>query len=582
MPDLKVPRTTGTYADVLTALGLAELIVKEGVTPTIREGPDAFSLELPRPPTFTTKRRLYRFIRGDRDDSDKRPGEIDYGRLKAAWSEHFEFLKKTEKNQEARDGYIPPLDLDNRTLITSLVDLLKPIQNSAYNKTSDTLVGMTNGQYQAFASALTDYFDPHNTATFEKCWKARAEEGDFKGKVSAVQAFNPMMGKGMNARKANSVSMSQLKEWLPIEALKFTGWWVGIITATPKKSKDRKVLCAVPADIGYENYRDVMEGLRKNFRGGGSVQIDVRAALELSRTLLEYHPEREPGFYYPKEAISGLYSAYFKNLGSAKGVSNLSLISLPSWVAVDLGDVEKEIPAWSEILSEHLAVVGRLDESRADQYNLLLNYRDFMSSDSLDAFLDFLIAYGVFALAKVDREKTHRAARWFDSTGLRKVMLAMDENLSKILEDEGFQNVAAAIRRATRGAVYAKLRGNKTYPVHYGLAQDLNRKARYKIDFIGALADFATEYNSENLRVSERLSSQDLSEEDKRKRRRPDLSTEDIAATTKLLDTCDSTTVAKLLIAFGYAKGPQDPADPDPETDSGETGEGFVEEEVEA
>ena len=262
MPDLKVPRTTGTYADVLTALGLAELIVKEGVTPTIREGPDAFSLELPRPPTFTTKRRLYRFIRGDRDDSDKRPGEIDYGRLKAAWSEHFEFLKKTEKNQEARDGYIPPLDLDNRTLITSLVDLLKPIQNSAYNKTSDTLVGMTNGQYQAFASALIDYFDPHNTATFEKCWKARAEEGDFKGKVSAVQAFNPMMGKGMNARKANSVSMSQLKEWLPMEALKFTGWWVGIITATPKKSKDRKVLCAVPADIGYENYRDVMEGLR--------------------------------------------------------------------------------------------------------------------------------------------------------------------------------------------------------------------------------------------------------------------------------------------------------------------------------
>ncbi len=582
MPDLKVPRATGTYADVLMALGLAELIAKEGVTPTIKEGPDALSLELPRLPTFTTKRQLYRFIRGDRGDSNKRPDEIDYGRLKVAWSEHYEFWRETRKNREARDDYMPPLDLDNRTLITSLVDLLKPIQKSAYNKTSDTLASMTNGQYQAFALALTDYFDPHNTATSEEFWKARAGEGDFRRKVSAVQAFNPMMGKGMNAHKANSVSMSQLKEWLPIEALKFTGWWIGIIAAIPKKSKDLKVLCAVPANISYEKYRDVMERLRKNFRGGGSVQIDVCAALELSRTLLEYHPERGSDFYYPKETIGGLYSAYFKNLGSAKGVSNLSLISLPPWVAVDLGDVEKEIRAWSEILSEHLAVVVRLDESRADQYNLLLNYRDFMSSDSLDAFLDFLIAYGVFALAKVDREKTHRAARWFDSTGLRRVMLAMDENLSKILEDEGFRNFAAAIRRATRGAVYAKLRGNKTYPVHYGLAQDLNRKARYKTDFVGALADFATEYNSENLRVSERLNSQDLSEEERRKRRRPDLSTEDIAATTKLLDTCDSTTVAKLLIAFGYAKSPQDPTDPDPETASGETAEGLVEEEVEA
>ncbi|CAN5889364.1 hypothetical protein BH24DEI2_BH24DEI2_07320 [soil metagenome] len=560
MIELKVPRTTATYADVLVALGLAELVKKENVIATIRESPDAFTLELPQTPTFDTKRLPYRYIR-TKDDSGKHPNEIDYLSLKSAWETHFEFLRQAKGDKEALENHESPIEFDNRTLITSLVDLLKPIEGSAYDKTFELIAWLTDEQYKAFASLLMTYFSTHNAAAFEKDWKALAKKEGLKEKESSVQVFNPMMGKGMNAAKANSISMSPVKEWLPIEALKFMGWWVGVIASTPRKSKDRKVLCAVPADIAYDRFLDVMGELRASFRGGGSIQIDVRAALNLARILLKFHPQRAGDFWSPKQAVSGLYSVYFLNLGSAKGVSNLSLISLPSWVVLDLSNIDEEVQAWSEILFDHLIIVGRLDESRTDQYNLLLDYRNFMSGGSLNALLEFLIAYGIFALAKTDREKTPRAARWFSPVGLRKVMLNMDETLSDILENQGFQNVAAAIRRATRGAVYAKLNGNKNYPVHYGLAQELKRKAFRKPDFVRALSDFVAEYNNENLRVAERFGRpyQKLTEVE-RKKLRTTISDEDFSNVVRLLDTFDSETGAKTLIAYGYTKSASEPA----------------------
>ena len=67
-------------------------------------------------------------------------------------------------------------------------------------------------------------------------------------------------------------------------------------------------------------------------------------------------------------------------------------------------------------------------------------------------------------------------------------------SLSVILENPGFQSIAGAIRRSTRGALYAKkLGGDKTYEVRYGLAQELKRKAMYKNEFATALAGFISE-----------------------------------------------------------------------------------------
>ena len=122
-------------------------------------------------------------------------------------------------------------------------------------------------------------------------------------------------------------------------------------------------------------------------------------------------------------------------------------------------------------------------------------------------------------------------------------------SLSAILENAGFQSIAGAIRRSTRGALYAKKLGvDKTYEVKYGLAQELKRKAVYKEEFAAALAGFVSEYMTENLRAA-----------DRGKRQRPAVTTTDLEQVIALMDTHNSETVAMLLIAYGYAKEPSEP-----------------------
>lgn len=141
------------------------------------------------------------------------------------------------------------------------------------------------------------------------------------------------------------------------------------------------------------------------------------------------------------------------------------------------------------------------------------------------------------------------------------------ESLSVILENPGFQSIAAAIRRATRGALYAKKLGNdRTYEVRYGLAQELKRKALYKSEFAAALANFISEYMTENLRAA-----------DRDKRQRPAVTTTDLEEVVGLMDKYDPETVAMLLIAYGYAKEPRDadePVNDDPPQDQDAVAEG--------
>ena len=249
----------------------------------------------------------------------------------------------------------------------------------------------------------------------------------------------------------------------------------------------------------------------------------------------------------PNHVIAGFNTAYFKNLGSSKGVSNLSFIGLPEWVEVE-DNTDRTL--WIEVLKEHRSILSRLDESRSEQHNLLEYYRDFLSGNALEQFLEFLVDYGAFALSQAERSKP---IQWFTTTLLGRVLMGMDDKdtgkLSLILENTGFQNIAGAIRRSTRGALYSKkLSNDKTYEVRYGLAQELKRKAMYKEEFATALAGFISEYMTENLRAA-----------DRDKRGRPSVTTTDLEQVIGLMDSHNPETVAMLLIAYGYSKEPKDP-----------------------
>ncbi|NLW16859.1 MAG: hypothetical protein GX033_04300 [Firmicutes bacterium] len=120
----------------------------------------------------------------------------------------------------------------------------------------------------------------------------------------------------------------------------------------------------------------------------------------------------------------------------------------------------------------------------------------------------------------------------------------MSYQLRSVIDNSGFQNIAAAIRRSTVSAQYRKaISGKQVFEFKYGLAQEWKQKMRFKDKFVAALADFVQQYNNENARHVE----QD-------KETRPRITTRDLDQVIDLIEQYGSELVGMLLLAYGYAK----------------------------
>ena len=117
------------------------------------------------------------------------------------------------------------------------------------------------------------------------------------------------------------------------------------------------------------------------------------------------------------------------------------------------------------------------------------------------------------------------------------------KELTPIIQSEGFQNIARAIRQSTVTLQYMARSGRPPYDIRYGLGQELRRKASYPDEFIQALGDFLHTFNAENARVAE-VSSQHW---------RKSIREDDIIEIVRLIDEHGPQTVCHLLLAFGYA-----------------------------
>jgi hypothetical protein len=192
-------------------------------------------------------------------------------------------------------------------------------------------------------------------------------------------------------------------------------------------------------------------------------------------------------------------------------------------------------------------VIREIDETRSDGYNLLRTYRDFVAGNNWSAFFDFAAGYSheIF-------RRYNEGARWvptFSPCQLRRLIMAANKPLLPIVENEGFQNVAYAIRYSTVIPQSRKARGQDSlYEVRYGLGAELKRKATVRDEFIVALGDFLQSYNQENAQKLENT----------RQQMRRDLRTTDLEEVVRLVDTYGSEVVANLLIAYGYAREPRE------------------------
>lgn len=389
-----------------------------------------------------------------------------------------------------------------------------------------------------------------DVAQVEKEWEraVKRKAGKVETKATAIQLLNPSQGKGQNEPKANRLKMDNVDSFWLLEYLKALGMYHCAVPRRVQGTNDRKTYALAPVNMRLGANDKVLEKFQEALRNDTAVKMDILAALRYTKCFLEYCEQAKEADLMaellgqgPEDFVAGMYVAYYKNLGQASAVMNLSFIELPRWMRVESPD---DVSTYKEVIEEHENIIRNIYEERGG-YDLLVYYRDFLSGGKWEAFFDFTAAYGPFLMRELDREPYR--VKPFTTKNLEVLIMKSNEPLAPILETPGFRNIAEAIRRSTIIPQY-RGRGESEYDIRYGVGQELKRKALYNDEFIAALSELMQSYNAENARVYEKTG----------KQYRKNILTTDVEDVVRLVDRYGATTVGNLLIAFGYAREPRE------------------------
>ena len=595
-----VPKRTGTYSDVLMAYGLAVLldhIFRQVKDPAERwrivleDGGSHYLVRLSEPVQeewvkTCTFFHLLPFI-------TRRGITVPDGLvlIRNRDQERSDFFRYIQSEEQTVDSNLTSPPLPDFRVLDFLghqnVQVTNPVKKNgkivgfqSYNAVVIRWAKYRDGFSTSVSTILRMFAAPETDLNaIAQEWRKLSEAQSDDVRITSSQALNPMQGQGQNKPKANALDTRQnLKEFWLLEYLKAVGFWrcaAPQLIRPPLRNPtnrdwdkaDWKVYVLAPRTLSLSAQREAFDRFRSVISSETSLKSDVVYVLLFSRHWLSYVEAAwrdEDDFDLPaapEQVVAGFHVAQFKRLSrNAYTMVNLSFLSLPAWS----GDLQNraDVVALQEIIDEHLAVVRGIDEGRSDGFDLLRRYRDFVSSGNWDAFFDFMAGYSHDILRRLNDGE--RFVPTFTTSRLRRLMMTNQKDLTPIVENAGFQNVAYAIRHATIIPQYwkgAKKRGeideSPLYDVRYGLAAELKRKATVRDEFVNALMDFVQNYNQENSQVLENFRT---SEELERKKHflRKDLRTPDIKEVVRLIDDYGSEVVANLLIAYGYAREPRE------------------------
>lgn len=574
-----IDKTTDTFADVLLAFGVGEMlhhVQQEQLGTTglrIRDDGGHFTIRLAAPlqpgGENTTWFSMLEFVE---TKSKKQPdgwpgGVVDYEAERVKNSTYFEKLKQLPPAARR-----PGASVDEFPMLAQLKPprpdwpIISQInQMGAIGAYAGVLEGWRECQacFPDVLRLLLGLFaqTPNDEAAATAAWKRLAKQHKLKTSecTTPVQVLNPAMGKGINRIKADGADKLGNPEsfWL-LELLKFVGLFQAGVPRVVKAAKggggkgprDRKTYVLHPCNIEYRVHKSVYRQFSDTLWEATAIKMDILAALRYTDVFLAQWMEgqaadpewgEEPGNH-----VRGLATAFYKDLGSAVALLNLSEIALPRWMRVR---TKEEGATYHELIDEHRQVVTSLDEGKAEGYQLLGAYRNFISGHDLRAFFEFTGAYSALLMSRMERGEW---ASRFLITHLEVLVTAHDNKLAPIIENSGFQRIATALRRSTVTPQFYKAKKLPyPYEVRYGLGTDLLRQAAYPDRFVQALSAFVFAYNQEASQVFERF-------QGKPPIQRSRVTTEDLAEVVSLIDQFGSQTVANLLVAFGYARSPKD------------------------
>jgi len=563
-----VDKITGTPADALLAFGVAatlERVIPEDVGDLglrIEDVGDSYQISFKQAIKEDWIKEATFFSHISPLDTAKKssglPYAVDYVGHQTRNNAYFEARRKGLANDIlAEHGLTPPhIDWPCWALINQM------LATNGYN----TLVTNWHAHHTSFTELLqlimtTFEQRPNDFDASEEAWKALAKRCGLDAKVQApqLQVVNPGMGKGGNKSKANGLGIRGLNGFWLIEYLKFVGLYHAAIPRVVSGSKDRKTYIIRPKSLLWRTHRRVFPNFQQALYAQTAVKMDVLATLHYCKVFLEqWKAGQGQGMFQfiqgqPGDHVAALEAIHYKHLGSAHATINLSSLLLPQWLPV-LETVE-QANQFLTLLTEHETIVRNLGRDKRTQqetgieYELLREYRNFLSGRDLQAFYRFSAKYASYVMSKLIEGGF--PPRRFHIAHLEILIMNHKRDLSPILQNPGFRRIAEAIRNSTVNPQFHKSKGNAgPYEIRYGLGEDLLRNASYPEKFAQALSKFIFDYNQENSRVLERYKGQPPV-------RRKMVRTGDLEQVLTLIDDRDSETIANLLIAFGYASDPR-------------------------
>ena len=219
-------------------------------------------------------------------------------------------------------------------------------------------------------------------------------------------------------------------------------------------------------------------------------------------------------------------------------VTNIGFIQVPSYI--EIGSKEDN-ERWIEVIEEQKQIILSMEEEKGAIQGLLM-YRNFLSASDIDNFFAFVYWFAYYAFNRISKKKY---IKLFSIESLNKLYYSMDTHnlkLMEIIQNEGFQAIAKAIRNSTVLLQYTP-KENRKFEIRYGVAQLLQTKSKSAEDLAAYIGEFIALYNAETARNYEKGGNG----------RRVTVREDELNKFYTLLDLYPSYLIGALLASYGFA-----------------------------
>lgn len=563
-----VHKRSATYSEILESFGLASLVDEILARSEIEEKQIIIEDEGPYYSVTSSEEiteamitnldyfQVINFIKKDVKTTIPagiaRSSCFDYPSEKAVQDKYKSRYDEIEKNKslsaQQRKAVQKKLNEDKLSEVDIKFDVYRELTKNPYTSFTKLHENFHRNQ-KYFPELITEILDYYSSQPVKKRHFKLSDD-----QPTAQQLFNPNQGKGLNKSKANNLSMGNLKAYWVTETMKISGALeiMSVQYVKVGSSYDLKIYVPDFKNIQLRKAIDFFTKFKRPLKSTSPIKLDILNMLDLITQFILSTPEYNGK---PKNTVKGFHTVYQKDLGQNKAVANIAFTNTPDFIEYSS---KQEGKAWIDVLKEQRNIISNIEELGAS-VEALKNYRNFLGStknNAFEYFANFSYWYCAYLMQSLDKEKYY--VKPFKVEILTKFYIYMDIKLSEILNNEGFKAVAQAIRKSTVLSQYTK-KEHRKFEVRYGLAQQLQNKARSKEDLITFIGGFITNYNSEiALKVDSLVKSGIEPQEAAKSLGRRNIKDSELVEFYELLDKSPSNVIGALLASYGFALNKKD------------------------